>query len=79
MTEQKKITFSNVILHMIRQAKERGKPSSGGGDPNTSDSIITKYLPKLTETILEVLSEEPFQGNGSITQSNGVSFKFKGE
>ena len=72
---------------MIRQAKERGKPAGGGGgdaccggeDPQTPDSIITEYLPKLTETILEVFSQEPFGGHGSITPAGGAAFKFKGE
>ena len=40
---------------------------------------MIKYLPKLTETILEVFSEEPFQGQGSITPLNGVHYKFNGE
>ena len=85
---QKKTTFADIIQFMIRQAKERGKPAGGGGgdaccgggeDPQTPDSIITEYLPKLTETILEVFSQEPFGGHGSITPAGGAAFKFKGE
>ena len=64
----------------MKQAKERGTPAFGfTGGPQTSNPIITKYLPKLTETILEVFSEEPFQGQGSITPLNGVHYKFNGE
>ena len=83
---QKKTTFSDIIQFMMRQAKERGKPAGGGGDaccgggdPQTPDSIITEYLPKLTETILDIFSEEPFQGQSSIKPANGDAFKFKGE
>ena len=84
---QKKTTFSDIIQFMMRQAKERGKPAGGGGgdaccgggDPQTPDSIITEYLPKLTETILDAFSEAPFQGSGKITTASGETFKFKGE
>ena len=36
-------------------------------------------MPKLTETLLEGLSEKPFSGMSTYAPENGNGFKFKGE
>ena len=61
-------------------------PAAGGGGgccgeeaAKTPDSIVKEYLPKLTETLLEILSEEPFNGMGTLLIPNSSGFKYKSE
>jgi|Transcript_36354 hypothetical protein len=71
---------------MIQRAiEEGGKASSGGGDaccggggPATPDSYISDQLPKLTETVLEILADEPFNGKSKLPIGE-TEIKFKGE
>ena len=82
-----KTTFTDVINYMITKAKEnKDKPQGGGGGgccgeeaPETPDQILTQYLPKLTDTLLDIFAEEPFNGESSMTVGDGKSFEFKGE
>jgi len=83
-----KSTFTDIINFMIQKAREnKDKPHGGGGgggccgeeEPATPDSFITQYLPKLTDTLIEILAEAPFNGESSMTVGEGESFKFKGE
>ena len=68
---------------MIKRAKE--EPNRGGGDSccgppsNTPDGIIERFLPELTETLLEVLSEKPFNDSTELKSGSGSTFTFKGE
>ena len=45
----------------------------------TPDAIVASFLPKLTETVLEILSEAPFQGQGTLATADGSQIKFRGE
>lgn len=51
----------------------------GGDEPATPDSIISKFLPKLTDTLVEILSEAPFNGEKELATAKGDKIKFKGE
>lgn len=82
----KRATFTDIVNFMMKKAKENaGRPSGGGGccgddgGPPTPDSIITKFLPKLIDTVLEILCEAPFNGEASLSAPNGDKYKFKGE
>ena len=84
----KKTTFNQVVKWMMEKAKEgtpAGKQTGGDGccgggpAPKTPDSVIATYLPKLTEVIIQILSETPFHGAGYIAVKGTAGFKFKGE
>jgi len=45
----------------------------------TPDGLIASFLPKLTETALEILSEAPFQGATTLAAASGSQIKFRGE
>ena len=84
----KKTTFNQVVKWMMEKAKEgtpAGKQAGGDGccgggpAPKTPDSVIATYLPKLTEVIIQILSENPFHGAGYIAVKGTAGFKFKGE
>ena len=84
----KKATFNQVVKWMMEKAKE-GTPAGkqaggdsccgGGPAPKTPDSVIATYLPKLTEVIIQILSEAPFHGVGYLPVKGATGFKFKGE
>ncbi len=63
---EKKATFADILKWMIKRAAEQSGPQGGGdaccggGGPRTPDQVVSDYLPKLTETPLEGLSEKPF-------------------
>lgn len=82
----KKASFSDVVNWLMTQAKQgKGAPQGGGdaccggSEPDTPDAIIRRYLPKLTETMLEILCEAPFQGEATLSLPSGDAINFKGE
>lgn len=82
----KKASFTDIVQWMIKQTAGRdGKPAEGGGgccggnEPMTPDGIVTSFMPKLTETMLEILSETPFNASPTLPSASGSQFKFRGE
>ena len=59
--------------------KSGGDACCGGGAPKTPDSVITEYLPKLTEILIQILADAPFHGMGYLTIKGAAGLKFKGE
>jgi len=75
---------------MIGQAIENAdKPGGGGGgccgdDPVTPDSYIADKLPKMNESMLDILCAEPFNGANEFDVGTADSLgknmvKFKGQ
>lgn len=83
----KRGTFNQIVKWMMEKVKERGdlpKGSGGdaccgGGQPKSPDEVIDQYLPKLTETLIEILADKPFNGTSTISLEGRDSIKFKGE
>ena len=47
-----------------------------GGPMETPEQIVKGLVPRLNETIFEILSEEPFKGEATlVTGSEPISFK----
>lgn len=74
----KKASFTDIVQWMIKQTAGRdGKPAEGGGgccggnEPMTPDGIVTSFMPKLTETVLEILSETPFNASPTLPSASG--------
>lgn len=84
---EKKATFADILKWMIKRTTEQaGTPAASGGDaccgesgPRTPDQIIGDILPKLTETLLDILCDEPFNGQSIYVPQSHDGFKFKGE
>ena len=51
----------------------------GEGGPRTPDQFIADNLPKLTETLLSILAEAPFQGQSTLGETSEKRFTFKSE
>ena len=82
----KKGSFADVVQWMAKKVVEnKGKMQEGGGgccgeeEAATPDTITGRFLPKLTETIIEILAEEPFQGKSTMKTGDKDAFKFRGE
>ena len=80
----KRANFKDVVKFMIQKALQSGgQPSGGGGccgddGPVTPDSYISDQMPKLTESVLDILSADPFNGKNSLKIGENT-IKFKGE
>jgi len=71
---------------MMEKVSQGQPPAGGGGDaccggsaPKTPPDVIVQYLPKLTETLIEVLAEKPFNGKSVVTLDGKPDIKYKGE
>ena len=70
----KKASFKDIVKWMIKKAMQEGEKFGApagedaccGGGEMTPDGYISDYIPKLAETILEILADEPFNGNGKL-------------
>ena len=69
----------------MKRAEAEGPTAGGGGDaccggggpPTTPDGIIALFLPQLTETLMEILSDKPFNNNTELKGGNGESYNYK--
>ena len=64
----KKGNFNQIVKWMMERAKEgggeanapKGDACCGGGEPKTPDAYIAKFLPSMTESLIEILADAPF-------------------
>lgn len=56
-----------------------GDACCGGGGPATPQSVVKGLIPKLNDTLFEVLADDPFKGQNTLTYAGGVPFSFRGE
>ena len=78
--------FKDIIQWMIKRAIEEGdkpKPVAGdaccGGGPATPDSYVSDQFPRLCECLLDILSQEPFNGKNETQIGEGKKFSYKGQ
>ena len=78
---------ADIIKYLIKKAAESGKSNVGGGggdaccggdEPEAPDAAVLGQIPKLTETLLEILAEKPIN-DPTIKLESGTTFKYKSE
>ena len=82
----KKSTFHDIVKDMIKKAKfsdrfagEAQVTESTENEIELSEEhAVSSLLPRLNETLFEVLGDDPFQGQGMLV-SNGTSYTYSGE
>lgn len=69
----KKATFVEIINLLLKKTKDSARKEQKDIDPKLAEygHIVRSLVPRLNETLIEILSEEPFQGAGMIVTEGG--------
>ena len=85
------MTFAQIVQRIVaefdrnkgKKEKEpgiyQGDSCCGGGPMETPEQIIQRLVPRLNETIYEILSEPPFKGEVSLVTGSGEPIFIKPE
>ena len=76
----KKTTFVEIINALLRRTKDLARNVDKPLAPEIAENahVVTSLVPRLNETLFEILGEAPFQGTGMIMTPGG-GFRFSGE
>ena len=75
----KKTDFRRICEWMKHNKPKAPDACCGGGSQVTPEEVVQKLIPKMNETLFEILGEAPFLGQTKITTEAGVPLEIKVE